>query len=52
VTVWTTQLAARQAKTLKGLRRGNLVNQMEIDVEDRRLACRFRNEVLLPYFLE
>ena len=41
-------LAARQAQPLKGLRRGDLVQQLQVDVQHRRLALRLNHHVLLP----
>jgi hypothetical protein len=34
VAIGAAQLAASHAKTVKGLRAGDLVNEMEIDVDD------------------
>src|SRR5579871_1214134 len=52
MTVGTTQLAASHTKTDEGLRRGDLVDEVKIDVEDRRFAFRFDDDVLLPDFFK
>ncbi len=52
VTVGTAKLAARHAKAVEGLRGGDLVDEMQVDVEDRGLARGFGDEVLLPDFFE
>src|ERR1700722_1534114 len=46
------QFAACHAKTVEGLGTGNLVDQMQIDVEDARFTCGFGDEMLLPYLFE
>ena len=38
--VWTAQLTASQAKTFEGLRRGELVNEVKVDVEQVRAAVK------------
>ncbi len=50
--VRTTKLAASHAEAVEGLRTGDLVDQVEVDVEDRGLACGLGYEVLLPDFFE
>ena len=52
VAVGAAQLAAGEAEAVEGLRRGDLVDELEVDVEDRRLACGFGDDVLLPDFFE
>ena len=52
VAVGTAQLAAGEAQAVEGLRRGDLVDELEVDVEDRRLACGLGDEVRLPDFFE
>ena len=52
VAVGAAELAAGQAEAVEGLRRGDLVDEVEVDVEDRRLACGFGDEVVLPDFFE
>jgi hypothetical protein len=47
----TTHLAARLSQTVKGLRRRDLVNEVQIDVEQRRLALRLTHDVRLPEFV-
>ena len=52
VAVGAAQFAAGHAKAVEGLRRGDLVDELEIDVEDRRLACGFGDDVILPDLLK
>ncbi len=51
-TVGTADLAAGDAQALKGLRRGDLVEQLQVDVEHGGLALRLDDHVLLPDFFE
>ena len=44
--------AAGKAQALEGLRAGDLVDELEIDVEDRGLACGFGDDVIIPDFFE
>ena len=46
------QLAARQPEAVEGLRRGDLVDEMEVDEEQRGLAGRLRDDVALPDLVE
>ena len=46
------QLAASESQAFKRLRRGDLMDQLQVDVEDRRLAFGFGDDVLLPDFFE
>ncbi len=39
VAVGAAELAAGEAEAVEGLRRGDLVDEVEVDVEDRGLAC-------------
>jgi hypothetical protein len=50
--VGAAQLATSHAETVEGLRAGDLVDQMQIDVENARLACGFNDKMLLPYLFE
>ena len=50
--VGAAELAAGQAEAVEGLRAGDLVDEMEVDVEDRGFACGLGYEVLLPDFFE
>ena len=45
-------LAARGAQTVKRLRRSDLVHQVQVDVEQRRLVAGLANYVRVPDFLE
>src|SRR5581483_8261525 len=45
-------LAARKAQPFKGLRRCDLVDQLQIDVEQRGFALRLDDDMLLPDFFE
>jgi hypothetical protein len=45
-------LSACLAQTIKRLRRRHLMNEVQIDVEERGLTTRFTNNVRLPEFLE
>ena len=44
--------AARRAKAVERLRRGHLVHQMQIDIQQRRLPGRNAHYVLIPDLLE
>jgi len=44
--------STRQPQTVKGLGRGHLVNQVEVDVQQRGLAGRFVDHVGVPDFFE
>jgi hypothetical protein len=44
--------AAGLAQTIKRLRRRHLMNEVQIDVKECRLATRFTNNVRLPEFVE
>ena len=44
--------AAREAKPLEGLRRGDLVHEVQVDVEQRRLARLVADDVPLPHLVE
>jgi hypothetical protein len=48
VALGTAQLATSEAETFEGLRAGDLVDEVQVDVENRRLTCRRGDEVLLP----
>ena len=50
--VGAAQLAAGQAQAVERLRRGDLVDQLQVDVEDRRLAFGLGDDVLLPDLFE
>ena len=52
VAVGAAELAAGEAEAFEGLRRGDLVDELEVDVEDGGLACGFGDEVVLPDFFE
>ena len=45
-------LAAGEAEAFEGLRRGDLVDQLQVDVEQRRLALGRDDDVLVPDFFE
>ena len=44
--------APGQTKPFKRLRRSDLVQQLQIDIDQRRLALRLRNHMLLPDLFE
>ena len=50
--IGTADFAAGQAKAFKGLRRGDLVKQLQVDVEQGWLARGLDDYVLLPDFFE
>jgi len=50
--VGAADLAVGETQAVECLGRGDLVDELEIDVEERRLACGFGDEVLLPDFFE
>ena len=50
--VGAAELAAGHAQAVEGLRAGDLVDEVEVDVEDRGFAGGFGDEVLLPDFFE
>ncbi len=52
VTVGAAEFAACHANAVEGLRGGDLVDELEIDVEDRRLAGGFGDDVILPHLLK
>jgi hypothetical protein len=45
-------LALRTAQPLERLRRGDLVDEVEVDVEQGRLVLLFADGMLFPDFLE
>ena len=50
--VGAAHLAAGEAQAFKSLRRSDLVEQLQVDVEQRGLALRLDHDVLLPDFFE
>jgi hypothetical protein len=50
--IGTADLAVGEAKAFKRLRRGDLVQQLEVDVEQRRLALGRDYDVLVPDLFE
>jgi hypothetical protein len=50
--VGAAHLAAGEAQAFKRLRRGDLVQQLQVDVENGGLALRFDDYVLLPDFFK
>jgi hypothetical protein len=50
--IWASYVSTCLAQTFKRLRRCHLMNEVQIDVEERGLATRFTNNVRLPEFLE
>ena len=50
--VGAAELAACHAEAVEGLRGGDLVDEMQVDVEERRFALGLGDEVLLPDFFE
>ncbi len=52
VAIRPAQLAASQAQAIEGLRRCDLVDEVEVDVEDGRFAFRLGDDVLLPDLLK
>jgi hypothetical protein len=50
--VGATDFAASETEAFKGLGRRDLVEQLKIDVENRRLALRLDDYVLLPDLFE
>ncbi len=50
--VGTAHLAAGEAQTLKSLRRGDLVQKLQVDVKNRGLAFGLDHYVLLPDLLK
>jgi hypothetical protein len=51
-TVGTADFTAGETEAFKGLGRRDLVEQLKIDVENRRLALRLDDYVLLPDLFE
>jgi len=45
-------MTARLAQTIKRLRRSDFVNQMQVDVDQRRLAGRSADYVRIPEFVQ
>jgi hypothetical protein len=45
-------LPAGEAQALERLRRRHLMDEMQVDVEQRRFACGLADDVVLPDFLE
>ena len=52
VALGVAERAAGQAEAFEGLRAGDFVDQLEVDVEDGGLAGGFVDDVLLPDFFE
>ena len=52
VAIGAAHLAAGEAQTLKGLRRSDLVEQLQVDVEQGGLALGLDHDVLLPDFFK
>lgn len=50
--VWAAELAVRHSQAVEGLGAGDLVDEVEIDVEDAGLVGGGYDEVLLPDFFE
>jgi hypothetical protein len=50
--IGTADLAASKSKTFKRLWGGDLVDQLEVDVKEGRLAFGLGDDVLLPDFFE
>ena len=50
--VGAAELAASHAEAVEGLRAGDLVDEMQVNVEDAGFACGFGDEVLVPDFFE
>src|SRR3981081_4221312 len=50
--VGAAQFAAGHTEAVEGLWAGDLVDEVQIDIEDARFACGFDDEVLLPDFFE
>ena len=50
--VGAAELATGHAEAVEGLRAGDLVDEVEVDVEDGGLACGGGDEVLVPEFFE
>ncbi len=50
--VGTADLTVGQTQTVECLRRSDLVDELEIDVEERGFAYRLGDEMLLPDFFE
>jgi hypothetical protein len=50
--IGTANSSARLSQTIKRLGRRHLVNEVQIDIEQRRLALRLTNDVSLPEFVE
>jgi hypothetical protein len=50
--IGTPHLAAGEAETFKCLRRRDLVQQLQVDVEHGRLALGRDHDVLLPYLFK
>jgi hypothetical protein len=48
----TSNLSPRRAQSVKRLRRSYLVNEMQIDVEQRRLSGGGAHHVSIPEFVE
>ena len=52
VAVGAAELAAGEAEAFEGLRAGDLVDELEVDVEDGGLAGGLGDDVVLPDFFE
>jgi hypothetical protein len=50
--IGTAHLAASETEAFECLRRSDLVDQLQIDVEQGRFAFRFDDDVLVPDFFE
>jgi hypothetical protein len=44
--------ASGSAQTLKGLRRSDLVHKMQVNIEQRRLACLLTDDMRIPDFFK
>jgi hypothetical protein len=50
--VGATEFAAGHAETVEGLRAGDFVDEVQVNIEERGLSRGFGDEVLLPDFFE
>jgi hypothetical protein len=50
--IGSTHLAAGDAQTLEGLRRRNLMHQVQIDKQESRLAFGMADDVAVPKFFK
>jgi hypothetical protein len=50
--IWSAHPNAALAQSGECLRRGDLMHQVQVNIQHRRGIWRFGDEMLVPYFLE